>query len=426
MKGFWTAALTILAVALPAADKGALNGAPTYAKEVSRILQKRCEGCHRPGQIGPFALTNYEQVSAFAPEIKRATQSRKMPPWHAEPGYGEFRNERRLSDDEVATIARWVDAGAPRGEAREMPPPVKYNDDWALGAPDAVLTPDVTWELEASGADEYRCFVMPTSFAEDRTIQAVEVRPGNRKIVHHVLIYADVTGKARQLDAADPRPGFTCFGGLGFAPQTGLGGWAPGGGVGRLPEDVGRYLAQGADVVMQVHYHKSGKPETDRTSLGFYFNRVTARKYLKSRPVANLFIRIPPGEANYRNTAAWTLSEDVLVYGVTPHMHLLGKAMRMWATLPDGTRKDLVWVKSYSFNWQTGYVFKESLALPKGTKIDVEAWFDNSASNPSNPNNPLKEVRWGDATTDEMLIGWVAYISDQPFGRPVPRADGAP
>ncbi len=409
-------AVGLFLVPVAAADKNTANDVPTYAKEVSRILQKNCEGCHRPGQIGPFSLTSFEQARAFAPEIKRVTGERRMPPWHAEPGYGEFRNDRR-SDADIATLARWVDGATPKGDPRELPAPVPYSDDWALGPPDAVLTPDAAFELDATGADEFRCFVIPTSFAEDRTIQALELRPGNRRVVHHALMYADVSGRARQLDAADPKPGFRCFGGLGFLPQNGLGGWAPGSRPGRLPEDTGRYLSKGADFVMQIHYHKSGKPETDRTSVGLYFNRVPATRFLRSQPVLNLRIRIPAGAASHRETAAWTLPEDMLVNSATPHMHLLGKEMRMVATLPDGVTRDLVWVKNYDFNWQTPYVFKEPILLPKGTRIDVTAWFDNSENNKNNPSRPLKEVRWGEETTDEMLIGWLGLITDRPFAR---------
>ncbi|MBI3471926.1 MAG: ascorbate-dependent monooxygenase [Candidatus Solibacter usitatus] len=416
MKLQWLAGAVLVATA-GAAEKAPVAGAPSYAKEVSRIVQKRCEGCHRPGQIGPFSLTNYEEVSAFAPEIKKATQSRKMPPWHAVPGYGEFKNERRLSDAEIDTIARWADAGAPRGDMKLAPAPVKYSDDWALGPPDAVITPDVSFDLEPSGDDEYRCFVAPTSYAEDRTIQAIEVRPGNRKVVHHVLIYTDLSGKARQLDAADPRPGFSCFGGLGFLPNNGLGGWAPGAVPGRLPEDIGRFLAKGADVIMQVHYHKNGRRETDRSSLGFYFNPRPAKRFLRSQPVANLGIKIPAGAEQHRETASWTLRNEILAYAATPHMHLLGKEMRMIATLPDGATRDLVWVKNYDFNWQTSYVFKEPILLPAGARIDVTAYYDNSEKNPSNPSKPLRDVRWGEGTTDEMLIGWLAYITDNPTAR---------
>jgi len=410
MKPFLTA-LSFAAVAISALGADA-NGTPTYARDVARIVQKNCEGCHRPGQIGPFSLTNYQEVSAFAPEIKKAVQERRMPPWHAVPGHGDFKNERRLSDSDVQTLARWIDAGAPQGNRKDLPPPVKHNDDWALGNPDAVIAPGVSFEIEASGVDEYRCFVIPTTYEENRTIQAIEVRPGNRKVVHHVLVYSDTSGRARQLDAADPRPGYSCFGGLGFQPQSGLGGWAPGAVPGRLPDDVGRFLPKGADVVMQVHYHKNGKPETDRSSLGLHFNRQLARRHFRSRPILNIGIRIPPDAENHRETAYWIANQDLLAYSITPHMHLLGKEMLVTATFPDGTKKDLVWAKPYDFNWQTSYVFKEPFVLPKGTRIDVTGYFDNSAKNAKNPSNPLREVRWGEGTTDEMLIGWLGYIAD--------------
>src|SRR5258708_264013 len=193
------------AASLPAADTP-----PTFAKEVSRIVQKNCEGCHRPGQVGPFSLTNYEQVSAFATEIKRVTQARIMPPWSAVPGHGEFRNERRLNEEEIATLAKWVDAGAPLGDKKDLPTAVKYTDEWAFGKPDLVYTPDAEYELSGNGVDEYRCFVIPSGLVETRYIQALEVRPGNRKIVHHVRVFADLSGKARELDEADPKAGFDC------------------------------------------------------------------------------------------------------------------------------------------------------------------------------------------------------------------------
>src|SRR5712692_4481640 len=417
--------VALLSVAGASAATPDLAAKPTYAKEVSRIVQKNCEGCHRPGQIGPFSLTNYQEISAHARDIKRVTQARIMPPWKAVKGFGEFANERRLSDSEIETLGRWADAGAPQGDPKELPPPARYNENWVHGQPDAVVSPEASFQLAAEGPDEYRCFVIPTSFPEDRTIQAIESRPGNRKIVHHVLIYTDVTGKARQLDAADPLPGYACMGDLGFNPQTNLGGWAPGDVPTRLPDGMGRYLPKGADLVMQVHYHKTGKPETDRTSLGVYFNREPVKKYVRFVPIMNRRIRIPAGDDNYRDTAAMTLQQDVIALSVFPHMHLLGSEMRMVAVFADGTKKDLVWVKPWDFNWQTNYIFKEQLPLPKGTRIEVTASYDNSEKNRNNPNKPLREVRWGDATTDEMLIGWITYAIDTPVPRSVRPTGGS-
>ena len=178
--------------------------APTYSREVSRIVQKNCEGCHRPGQIGPFSLTNYKEISAFKSEIKRVTQAHSMPPWSAVPGHGEFKNERRLTEEEIGTLAKWVDAGAPMGDPKELPAKVTYNDGWAFGEPDLIFKPTEAFTLSGNGADEYRCFVVPSGLTEDRYIRGMEVRPGNRKIVHHVRTFADLSGQARKLDAADP------------------------------------------------------------------------------------------------------------------------------------------------------------------------------------------------------------------------------
>jgi hypothetical protein len=400
---------------LSAADS---NPKPTFAREISRIVQKNCEGCHRPGQIGPFSLTNYEEVRTFATEIKRATQARRMPPWHAIPNFGPaYKNDRRLSDEDLDLISRWVDSGAPLGNPKDLPTRLKWSEDWALGKPDAVISMSEDWELEAAGVDEYRCFVIPTNYDSVRWVQGFEMRPGNRKVVHHVLVYTDTTGRARELDSQDPKPGFNCFGGLGFLPSGGLGGWAPGMTPGKLPPDIGRALPKGADIVMQMHYHKSGKKEKDRTSLGLYFSNQTPTRFISSRPVANPLIRIPAGAANHVEKASWTAPEDILAYSIMPHMHLLGKEMKVVATLPDGTVKPLVWVKGYDFNWQTTYQFAEPFVLPKGTRVDVTGVFDNSENNPRNPSNPLRDVRWGEATTDEMLIGWLGFVTDHPPAR---------
>jgi len=414
-----TATLALCAFATAGLAQAA---APTYGKEVSRILQKNCESCHRPGQIAPFALTSYGQAKAFAKEIKRVTQARVMPPWKAVRGFGqEFENERHLDDADIDTLARWVDAGAPQGDLKDTPPPAEYNDDWAHGKPDLVLSPPEDFQVGPEGVDEYRCFVVSAGFPEERTIQTIESRPGNRRVVHHILSYVDVTGKARALDAKDPRPGYSCMGNLGFQAQTNLGGWAPGDFAVRLPDRYGRYVPKGADIVMQVHYHKNGKSESDRSSIGVYFNQGPVEKYVRFVPVMNARIKIPAGDDNYRETASTTLRQDVIALSFFPHMHLLGKEMIMTATFPDGAKKDLIWVKPWDFNWQTHYVLKQSMPMPKGTRIDVAAAYDNSENNRSNPNKPVREVRWGDATTDEMLIGWITYAIDTPVPPPAPR-----
>ena len=368
---------------------------PTYAQQVSRIIQKNCEGCHRPGQIGPFSLTNYKEVSAFKAEIKRVTQARVMPPWSAVPGHGEFKNERRLSAEDIATLARWVDADAPLGDAKDLPAKVAYNDGWAFGQPDMVFTPSESFTLTGNGPDEYRCFVMPSGLTEDRYIRGTEVRPGNRKIVHHVRTFADLSGQARKLDEADPKPGFDCS--LGMASiykRIGLGGWAPGLTPGLAPENIGALFPKGADVVMEVHYHKSGKTEPDHSTFGVYLNKGAVEHVAKSAPIANPFIKIPAGAVKHEEHASYTFRKDVIATGVLPHMHLLGVEMKMTAVFPDGTSKELVWANPYDFNWQTHYVFKEPMLFPAGTKIEIVGYYNNSDSNPKNPYKPLKEIRW--------------------------------
>lgn len=394
---------------LGAADLWAAS-TPTYAKDVARILQANCEGCHRPGQVGPFALHSYEQARAFAPEIKRVVTERRMPPWSAVPGHGEFRNERRLSEAQIATIAAWVDAGAPLGKKKDLPAPAAWKDEWAFGPPDLVLTPDADFQVEGNGVDQYRCFVLP-GVPETRYIQAMEVRPGNRQVVHHVRVFADATGKARELDAADPKAGFDC--GLSMiAPykRVSLGGWAPGMTPEKSPDAIGVLFPAKADVVMEVHYHRNGLKQSDRSTLGIYLHKEkpthTARAYL----IANIAIRIPPGAERHEEKARLILQKDVLATSIMPHMHLLGTEMKVTATLPDGTVKDLVWAKPYDFNWQISYKFKEPLRLPRDTRIDVVAYYNNSESNPRNPNQPLRQVRFGEATTDEMLVAFLGYI----------------
>lgn len=404
----WTCFAAFSVTALAVSGK-----APTYAKEVSRIVQKNCEGCHRPGQIGPFPLTNYNEVSAFAKEIKRVTQARSMPPWPAVPGHGEFRNERRLTAEQIATIAAWVDAGAPLGRKKDLPPSVTYTDDWAFGKPDMELTPDAGYELAGNGVDEYRCFVMPSTLTETRYIQAMEVRPGNRKVVHHVRVFADLTGKARELDAADEKGGFDCSLSM-TAPfkRIGIGGWAPGMIPEKQVEDIGTFLPGKADIVMEVHYHRTGLKEADRSSLGIWLHKETPKHVQRSLLAANIGIRIPAGAERHEERARMFVNRDILATSIMPHMHLLGNEMKVTATFPDGRVQDLVWAKPYDFNWQTVYRFKEKIRMPKGTRIDVTAYYNNSESNPKNPNKPLKEIRWGEGTTQEMLVAFLSYIDD--------------
>jgi hypothetical protein len=387
--------------------------APTFDKDIAPIVFKNCAVCHRAGEVAPFSLLTYHDVSKRAKQIARVTGERIMPPWKAEAGFGEFANDRHLTAQQIAVIQQWAASGMAEGSAADLPPTPKFSEGWTLGTPDVVLEPDEDYTLAADGPDLYRCFVVPTKLTEDRYISAIEVRPGNRKVVHHVIVHFDTTGKARELDAADPGPGYTSFGGIGFKSGGTIGGWAPGNYPSFLPEGVGRFLPKNADLVLQVHYHRSGKAETDRTKVALYFAKGPVDKRLRSFPLAKLLLRIPAGNSNFVVHTSLPIRYDVTVYRVTPHMHLLGQDMKLTATLPDGTKVPLVHVQNWDFNWQTSYDLKRPLHLPKGSRVDLEARYDNSSGNPVNPNNPPRVVTWGEQTTDEMCLAFLNYTLDR-------------
>jgi peroxiredoxin len=383
----------------------------TYHRDVEPILQERCQNCHRPGQIGPFSLLTFADAKNWAQEIKEFTGKRLMPPWKAEPGHGEFQGVRRLSDAEMSTLAAWADAGAPQGDPKDAPAPKQWPSGWLLGKPDLVLSMPQSFHVEASGDDVFHCFVLPTNLPEDKHVVAVEVRPGNPKVLHHVLNFIDVSGAGKKLDAADPGPGYkTDPGGVGFFPAGTMGGWAPGNLPHYLPDGVARLLPKGADLVLQVHYHKTGKPEDDQTSIGLYFAKEPPKERLRMTALSNFMLNIPPGEPRYEVKANMTLQNDVKVISITPHMHLLGKEMKVWATLPDGTKKEMVFVKDWDYRWQDSYHYVAPLELPKGTRLDLAAYYDNSTANPLNPNNPPKRVTFGEQTTDEMCFAFFELV----------------
>ncbi len=398
---------------------------PTYARDVAPILQNNCQECHRPGQVGPFALTTYEQARKRAGDIAAETSDRSMPPWKPVPGVGPaLKHSKALVADEIATLAAWAEAGAPEGDPAGAPPPPAFSTGWALGEPDLVLEAPEDFAVPAEGEDIYRCFVIPTDLPEDKYITAIEYHPGNRKVVHHVLGYVDVKGEARKKDGADPGPGYMCFSGPGIPTHGDLGGWAPGNEPAFLPDGVGRSLPKQADVVVQVHYHPGGKPEVDRTRIGLYFARKPIRQTLHWNAALNPRMKLPAGDPNVEIKAAWEVPADVTALAVTPHMHLLGRDMTLSLTFPDGRNLDLVKIGDWDFNWQNNYYFEKPIDLPKGTVLKVVAHFDNSANNPRNPKSPPVEVKWGEATTDEMCIGFIGMVKKgQDLTRPGERDD---
>ncbi|MBI4747027.1 MAG: hypothetical protein HY774_00940 [Acidobacteria bacterium] len=386
---------------------------PTFNKEIVRIFQKNCQVCHHPNYIAPFSLMTYDEAKPWAQAIKAETQAKRMPPWKAASGCGSFNDERVLSAEDIDLIARWADAGAPEGKAKHLPPPVNFSSDWLLGKPELELASPEAFSIPASGDDIYQCFVLPHKFDQEAFLTASEILPDAAEVVHHVLLFVDTSGEAERLDADDPAPGYTSFGGPGFIPAALLGGWAPGNFPRFTPKGIGVKIPKNSRIVMQVHYHPNGTAFTDRTRLGLHFAKEPVETELQVLPVVNPFFKIPAGAPSHEVKAVMTVPFfwNIKVLGITPHMHLLGKSIQVEARLPGGEKICLVNIPTWDFRWQGTYAFKEPITLPGGTIITATAIYDNSMANPLNPNNPPKQVEWGEQTTDEMCLVFMNYVS---------------
>jgi hypothetical protein len=384
----------------------------TFTETVAPILYQNCVTCHRPGEAAPFSLISYDDARKRGALIATVTKSRYMPPWHAAHGFGEFEGERRLTDAQIAAIGDWVGQGMPQGDAAKMPKLPQFSEGWHLGKPDLVLEMPIGFDLPASGPDVFRNFVLPTGLTEDKWVRAVEFRPSARKVVHHVLFAYAPGGSMARLDGADGRPGFGGMGSVGVSPgrgdsSGGLGGWAVGGTPVTLPEGLARPLPKGSDFLLQMHFHLTGKAETEKSVVGIYFADKAPERKMLSVGLPAIFgfgagIDIPAGEKNYIVQDSFTVPVDVNAYSAVAHAHYVGKEMKMTATLPEGSTKQLIWIPDWDFNWQDPYVYKEGVALPKGTRIDATLRYDNSAENPRNPSNPPRRVQWGEESFDEM------------------------
>ena len=390
---------------------------PTYDKDVAPILFNHCASCHRPGQIAPFSLLTYNDAAKRASLIAGLTASRFMPPWKPVPGYGDFKDANYLSDAELATLRNWAEAKTPEGNAADLPRPPQFADGWQLGKPDLTLKMPQSFQIPAEGEDIYQCFVLPLNVPNGANIAAVEIHPGNRKVLHHTLLYLNSDGSAREKDNETADPGYRCFGGPGVRSVGSLGGWAPGAKPHLLPNGTAAAVPPNADVIMQNHYHPSGKPETDQSEIGIYFAKGPVEKTVFNVPMTHRDLTIPAGDFSYQVTSAFITPIDLEVVGITPHMHLLGRDMKVTATLPDGQVKPMIWIKDWDFNWQGQYQYQAPLLLPKGTKIELQATYDNSSQNPKNPNAPPQTVQWGENTTDEMCIAFIQVQTRNPADR---------
>ncbi|MFO0909704.1 MAG: hypothetical protein U0794_15385, partial [Isosphaeraceae bacterium] len=398
--------------------------APTFTKDVAPILQKRCQNCHRPGEVGPFALQSYEHARKRATDIATVAGERSMPPWMPAPGVGvKLKDDHSLTHGEIKTLERWAEAGAPRGDEKHLPPATKYPEGWSLGTPDLILETAEPFSIPASGPDTYRCFVIPTRLTRDTYISAVEFRPGNRRVVHHMSSFLDTSGGGRKRDAEEPGPGYISFNGPGVDVSTDLGGWTPGNVPRHLPEGIGRLVPAGSDIILQVHYHPTGKPEVDRTRIGLYFRKTPVKQTLHWANASSYNFRLPPGEKNIEVKATWFVPVDLEALAITPHMHALGKDFRMSVTYPNGKTRDLLHIASWDPAWQDTYNFAEKVSLPKGSTVRLLAHFDNSA-HPRNPHKPPKLVKWGHSAGDEMCVGYIGVVkAKQDLTNPAERDD---
>lgn len=384
------------------------TGSVTFSKDVAPILQKNCQGCHRPGEAAPMSLRTYQEARPWARAMKQAVLAKKMPPWFADAQYGHFRNDRSLPQKDIDTLVSWVDAGAPEGDPKDLPQPLAFVDGWNIGQPDMVLEMPEPFQVPASGTIEYQYVVLPYKFTEDRWVQMAEVRPGNRAMVHHVIAYIR-DGSSKWM--RDKKPGEL------FVPEADangnrpslngdlLSGFAPGLPPSILEPGQGRLIKAGSDIVLQLHYTANGHAGEDRTKVGVIFCKQAPHERVMTLAASNSKFTIPPGDPNYQVDASFELGHDAKLSALLPHMHLRGKDFQYRLVYPSGETETILRVPHYDFGWQLWYQPVSDIVLPKGTQIAATAHFDNSLNNPHNPDS-TKAVTWGDQSWEEMMIGF--------------------
>jgi len=381
-----------------------LAGAVTFNQDVAPIVFKNCARCHRPGEAAPFPLLSYADVKRKARTIADAVTTRLMPPWKAEPASFPYRDERRLSDSDIATIEAWVKGGMSEGSGTAPALPA-FGSGWALGEPDLVVEMPAAYHIPAEGPDIYRNLAVALDLKEDKWVTAIDLKPTARAAVHHVLYFADPKGRIHLKPPQGSEPGFR-----GMRPagaNIALGGFALGAQPGRFPDGFAIQLPKGSDFVIQYHFHPTGKPEVEKATVGFYFAKEEPKRKMvrvQMPPHYSLFagLDIPAGEKDYVIRDSYTLPVDTDALGLGAHAHYIAKRLKMTATLPDGQVKTLLSIGDWDFAWQDRYYFKDLVALPKGTKLDTEIHWDNSAANPRNPSTPPARVTWGEESKDEM------------------------
>ena len=389
----------VLAAVFASAPLAQAQSAPTFTRDVAPIFYSKCVECHRPTMFAPMSLMTFDEARPWARSIKQRVAARTMPPWGADPAHGVFKNDPRLSDREVETIVAWVDAGAPKGDDRDLPVRPSFAEGWSIGKPDAVFTMTEDFKIPASGVVEYQYLRLPTGITEDKWIQAIEIKPQARAHVHHVLAYTQPTGTPLDENGA-------------LGPGN-IGGVTPNKPGVVFEPGVGRLLTANSDIVLQMHYTTNGEPTTDRTQVGIVFAKEAPKRQQRGGSVMQPRFVIPAGAPAHEVRGSRVLAADTLITSFTPHMHVRGKSMTYVAKFPDGTTETLLSVPKWDFNWQITYELAKPRLFPKGTEIEVIAHYDNSPANKFNP-DPTKDVRWGDQTWEEMMIGFWGTVVERP------------
>jgi mono/diheme cytochrome c family protein len=412
------------------ADRAAAQTSPpTFSRDIAPIFYKNCTTCHRPGEVAPMSLLTYEDARPWARSIRDNVLNGTMPPWHADPAHGQWVNERRLTSEEKDAISRWVAAGAPQGDPKDLPPQPTYAQGWTIGQPDAVVAMPAAFEVPAQGEIPYQYFQVPTNFTEDKWVQAMEIRPGDRSVVHHVLVYArppELTRRApvfrpqnppgplsptqeKELEEAKNRP-------PGQNPANSRGPLiaqiAPGTNATEFSPGIAMRIPAGSVLTFQIHYTTKGTAASDKTSIGFQFAKQPPAAEVRAAAMINARFMIPPGAANHPIESGLEFLEDVTIYSMAPHTHLRGKAWEYRLVYPDGHSETLLSIPKYDFNWQTDYVFATPLRVPKGAVLKAVAHYDNSKANKANP-DATQPVYWGDQTWEEMQYTGFMYSLDK-------------
>jgi len=383
----------------------------TFARDVAPVLQRNCQGCHRPGEAAPFSLLTYEQARPWAKAMKEAVVLKKMPPWFADPAYGKFSNDRSLPQKDVETIAAWAEGGAPEGDPKDMPPPVDFVEGWGIPKPDVIFQLPRTYQIPASGVIEYQKVVVPSGFQEDKWVQFAEARPDDRARVHHMILYVREPGSHWLKDAKPgeffvaPKPRADEPVDTSALPSDFLVGYAPGQPPEMLPPGQAKLIKAGSDLVLEIHYTPNGTASTDRSKFGLVFAKEPPKERVLTLSATNGTFKIPPGAPDYRVDSEFEVGTDVKLASLHPHMHGRGKDFEYRVVYPTGETETLLRVPRYNWHWQLWYNLSKPVILPKGTKIQCTAHFDNSPNNPDNA-DPTKEVAWGDQSWDEMMVGF--------------------